>query len=478
MSYRLLKAALPALVSLGLIASGCAGGPGSGTPSPTPRGSSTPTSLEVVTVPVTQETLEPKLTLPGQINLNPTEEGAVSITTPMDGVVIRPLVKVGDFVQKDQAVAELNTVFGQSPLQLLTQLEGFQTAYMQALSGLVSNQTALAQARTALGQARAAVSAAQSALGQAEAELAAARADLRRKAELEKVGVFAKADVDEAKDRFGKADAVCIDEKNQLRIAKQLVPYAQRSVAEFEKAVAFGKNQAEVARSTYDRNKAVLLQSDLVGASMPPELLGSLQLNHNVNLDAASRASKFTIRAPISGILSDLAITPGLKITNSTPVGNVTDIGAVYADANAFETDVAPLRVGDQLECVSVSYPDQKFLGHVKYISRRVQSDTRAIVVRSLIANPDGLLRPGMFVKNEIHMPKRNNVLVVPDSAVLTQGDSLYVVVETQPGQFDRKPVSAGVSVGGKTEIKTGLQIGDKVVTQGNLLLNVRDYQK
>jgi RND family efflux transporter MFP subunit len=449
---------------------GCAGSSHAAA-TPTPRASETPTSLEAVTEVIRLQSLHPHLYLSGSVT--PTEEGAVSITTPLDGVVIRPMVRVGDFVHKDQPLAELNSVFGQTGLQVMNQLETYQTALSESEKNLSTAETGLATARTTLGQAYAAVSAAKSQVGQADAELTAAHKDLRRKIELEQAGVYAKVDVDEARDRAGKAQAVYHDAQNQVLIAQRLIPYDQASVGEFQKAISLARNETAVARAAYSRNQAVLLQSSIVGTALPPGLARNLQLDRAGNTGSAGAASRFVLRAPISGIVSDLSMTPGLKITNGTAVGNVTDISRVYVDANAFESDVASVKAGDKIECTSLAYPNRGFPGHVSYISRRVQSDTRAIVVRSEIDNQAQLLRPSMFVKVQVEMPAVNNAIILPDSAVLSIGDDSFAVVKTGPKTFEKRKLTLGARSGGKTQVTYGLKPGETVVIQGNLLLNL-----
>ena len=128
------------------LASGCSAGPhGDGKSIPTPT--YTPRKVTVETARL--EEMTSSVSLSGQVL--PTEDRTVLLTAPLDGVVTRPRVRVGQLLHENQILAELNSVYGQTSMQVLDKLESTQSNMMQTQAQLAQTLTTLAQARSTFG---------------------------------------------------------------------------------------------------------------------------------------------------------------------------------------------------------------------------------------------------------------------------------------------------------------------------------------
>ncbi len=440
-------------------------------PGPTDTGSPPPSSLKVSTVPARKEAFATVIKLSGQVQA--TEDRTVLLTAPLDGVVRRPLVRVGTLVQQEQPLVEMNSVYGMTGLQILEKLETQQDQLVSAqarLSQALSDQN---EARKALGQARSQVSSLTSDLRQAEADLAFAQSDLRRKIDLLNAGISSKAEVEEATTRQTKALALTQASAEELRIAKRQIPLFEKNINQYEVAVKLAGEAVRINRANFDRSRSVYSQSALVGTEIPPELT-ALVLGHGAANGAAAQASTFYLRAPIGGVVTKLGVTSGQRVSSGAEMGQVVELSKIYVDANAFEGDIARLRVGDAINVTSPSAPGAQFKGKVRYIGQQVNPQTHTIQVRSLLDNPGGRLRPDTFVDVSISLPPRADAVVVPSQALLTLGNQQYVMVK-EGDRYVKRSVVVGARSLDKIEIVQGLKEGEEVVTEGGLLLESRE---
>lgn len=448
---------------------GCGGPPH---PAESPRASGTPSSMKVVTEEVTRENLTTTIQLSGQVQ--PTEDRTVFLTAPLDGVVVRPLVKVGSLVVQNQPLVEMNSVYGMTSLQILEKLESEQDQVVEARTKLSNALTNLGQAQTALGQAQALVSSKTADLRQAEADLAFARRDARRKKDLFEAGISSRTEMEESQVHLTKAQALTDASRDELAIARQQIPLFRNNISEYQQAVNLARQAVSLTESNFERNKAVFSQASLVGTEIPPELT-ALRLDSSHSHSTAQQASQFFVRSPITGVVTKLGITAGQRLQSGNEMGQVVELSQVYVDANCFEGDVARLHAGDHIEVTSTSIPTKKFRGRICYVGEQVNPQTRTIQVRSQIENPQGDLRPDTFVDVQVLLPARQNALVIPEKALLTLGNEEFVMVEDGPQHYRKQPVEVGVKANDQVEILKGLSVGQKVVTEGNLLLESRE---
>ncbi|MBN9420076.1 hypothetical protein ABS71_11625 [bacterium SCN 62-11] len=446
---------------LALLVCGCS------TPPPPDKATPTPESQAVVVAPASRQELDGNLRLTGQVKA--TESGSVILTAPLDGVALRPLVKVGSSVIAEQPLVEMNSVYGLTSLQILERLEKEQDDVVEARGRLSEALTHETEAQTSLGAAQSKVASLRADLRQAEAELQFAKSDVSRKRELVEDGITSRVELEEARTRLSKAEAVAQAATQELSIARGQVPLFQRNISQYRQAVRLAQESVNLSESNYERNRAVLSQAQLVGTDLPADLT-ALRLGGS-KPSGAAEASNFFVRAPISGVVTKLSVTRGQRVQSGAEIGQVQELSQVYVDANAFEADVASLKVGMPLQVTSNG---RTYRGRLDYIGRQVDPQTRTIPVRSLIHNPQGGLRPDTFVEVIVDLPGGPG-LTVPKSAVLSLGSEQFVLVEGGPGRYERRPVRTGVESGAQVQITKGLKEGEKVVTQGGLLLEARE---
>lgn len=179
---------------------------------------------------------------------------------------------------------------------------------------------------------------------------------------------------------------------------------------------------------------------------------------------------RMPVRAPIDGTLIERRVNVGDQVSDSTPLFRLANLDHVWVIASVFARDIGKVALGQPASVIVEGYPERRFEGKVTWISDIVDQQTRTLKIRVELDNAEHMLRPGSFAGVTIR-PHPANVLAIPVSAVQRQKDQAYVFVEAAPGVFRKRPVILGNRGRSRVEVVSGLQPGEKVVSQGAFTL-------
>jgi len=179
-----------------------------------------------------------------------------------------------------------------------------------------------------------------------------------------------------------------------------------------------------------------------------------------------------TIRSPATGIVVEKMVVAGQSVQAGMTLYRIADLSTIWVYGDVYEYELPFVKVG-QRAVIRLSYaPGRTFDAKVAYVYPTLDPKTRTVKVRFELPNTrDGLLRPEMFADVEIHVPLGER-LVVPQSAVLDSGRRRLVFVASADGHFAPREVEVGDRVDDFVEIKSGLAVGDRVVTSANFLVD------
>ncbi len=177
---------------------------------------------------------------------------------------------------------------------------------------------------------------------------------------------------------------------------------------------------------------------------------------------------------PIAGLITARNASPGLLVQpgNPPPVYIVADTSSMWMLANVSEKDAPALRVGQEVRATVSSLPGRTFRGKIVTLGATIDPNTRRVLVRSEIADPNQELRGGMFANFEITVAPPRKSLAVPQDGVVREGDGTMTVwVTGDRKKFVKRVVKTGLIDGGFIEIREGLQAGELVATDGSLFI-------
>jgi multidrug efflux pump subunit AcrA (membrane-fusion protein) len=178
-----------------------------------------------------------------------------------------------------------------------------------------------------------------------------------------------------------------------------------------------------------------------------------------------------TLYAPNTGTVIEKNVNEGFEVNPAMTLYSIADLRTVWVLADAYESDLPHIRVGQTARVVSTHSSGDTLIGRVSFISPVLDPATRTASIRLEFTNRRGALRPGAFVDVTTDAPLGEK-LVVPLDGVLDSGARKIVFVENTPGTFEPREVRLGVREGDLVEIVDGLQAGDRVVSGAAFLLD------
>jgi Cu(I)/Ag(I) efflux system membrane fusion protein len=178
-----------------------------------------------------------------------------------------------------------------------------------------------------------------------------------------------------------------------------------------------------------------------------------------------------TLHAPASGVVLEKKVVQGQAIQPGETLYRIADLSDVWVDVALREQDAGAIRVGSRAAVELASYPGRPVDGRVAYVYPTLDQATRTVRARVEIPNPAGRFKPGMYATVTLTTPSRRT-LTVPTSAVLNTGDRTLVFMDMGGGSLMPMDVVAGRTAGGYTEILSGVEPGQRVVTSAQYLLD------
>jgi cobalt-zinc-cadmium efflux system membrane fusion protein len=250
-----------------------------------------------------------------------------------------------------------------------------------------------------------------------------------------------------AKDTFRVAD------KNYDR-AKDL--YAHSAIAE-----------RDLLQAESDRNQA---QADLNAALLGLKILGIPDPEKLVN---APSSSEIPLLSPIAGEIVERDVSPGQLLTaGTTQAFVISDMSTVWVLANVYQSDLAYVKVGDDVVVETDSYAGTTFHGKISFVSPAVDPTTRTLQARIVVDNPGEKLKNNMYVTAVVTAGSVQNAIAVPDASILRDDENQpFVYVANSSNSFGRRSVDIGQSENGVTQILKGLSPGEKIAGNGSLFL-------
>jgi RND family efflux transporter MFP subunit len=395
------------------------------------------------------------------------------IGAKQSGRVVSVHVRDGDRVVAGQVIARLDSVAARAQLQ-------------QAMANLASARAALAQARQVASvvptQSNAAIASAEAQLRstraqlqkalegarpeerrQAQAQVSVARSnletakkDLERTLSLVEQGALAAARLDQAQNAYQTAlaqyeSALDASRLVEMGVRDQDLQIAREGVRQAEEAL----NSAR-AQQRLDGN----LQQQVISAQ------ASIQaVQAQVDLARESVADT-EVRAPFTGRISGSPIQPGTVVGPGTPVARVVGVQGTYFEGEVPETVVAQLQPGQPVSVQITALPDRLYAGRIEAINPAGERTGRLFRARIALLGATADVKPGMFAQGQIVLRRDDANVVVPESALLREGDRSYLFVMRGEDTVERIAVTPGVRSGGRVSV-AGLGAGERVVVKG-----------
>ena len=266
-----------------------------------------------------------------------------------------------------------------------------------------------------------------------------------------------------------------VKEGQMVAVIEQALSAAERIEVRAEKLKVDA--ELEQVRKEYARLKAiekVVAQKDLIEAEIRLRAAEKVQQLYAETISASMSASsggRYYITSPISGVITHTDVTIGEQVEADKVLFKVMDLQMLWVEAQVYETDLARIEKSREAKISTQAYDDEYFNGRLFTLGSVVNEITRTVRVIFEVKNRDNKLRVGMFADVSIEIGNPEDVLVVPRSAVTTVRGKNVVFVHVEPEYFVGREVLLGDQNGEYVEIKSALDVGERVVTTGNYQL-------
>lgn len=434
--------------------------------------------------PAPRLVLATKLSTTGSVAANLNHQSPVMAR--LSGKVVSVAANVGQTVRAGQLLAtisspdlfnaqaafrdaQLRRIAARATLLRLRRLAGLG---QYSLSLLEQSRTASVQAQGEVQTDKDAVNVSQSQEAQARTQADLAARQLARDQALYAALLLSRQDLEQAQANAAQANAALDTARSALRQtvdrqvnAQKRAQIAQRALARQTRLAGSGALNAEQVGPAY--SAYVQAAHEVEAAAANVRLLGGVPMD-----ESEPGGSLLQINSPISGTISDRFVATGENVTPDKTLMTVLNLSSVVVQLTVYQEDLAHVRVGQRVQVTSNTAPGRVFAGTVSVVSESLDTNTRTASVNCLIQNPQGLLRPGVYVNGTIYDGTRQDAVAVPTTAVQQMDSGPVVFTPTgKAGEFAATSVKTGETVDGMTQILSGLSPGQSYVSKNAFVL-------
>jgi membrane fusion protein (multidrug efflux system) len=260
----------------------------------------------------------------------------------------------------------------------------------------------------------------------------------------------------------GRIERIAFDEGQSVKKGALL---ARLDAAETRALVESSRVQANLDRQRRDR-AADLRKKGFISQQALDEAQSNYARAVAKQREDEAKLAKSEIRAPFSGVAGLRQVSEGAFVPAGTDIARLEKVDQLKLDFRVPETFLAQLKTGLAVNIAVDAFPAQGFAGKIYAIEPAVDEQTRTVLARARVANPDLKLRPGMFARVSLTLGVRENAVWIPEEAIVPRGQDSYVF-RVVDGRAELVQVQTGTRKVGEVEIMKGVAAGDVVVTEG-----------
>lgn len=180
------------------------------------------------------------------------------------------------------------------------------------------------------------------------------------------------------------------------------------------------------------------------------------------------------VKAPASGTVSLFPYTVGAHVGTSTSLGQISSINDLEVHVNVAERFISRVRENQSAVITFDAYPGEQFEANVFEVSPVLDTATRTLKVKMRLTTPDERIRAGMYARVHLITQELNDVIVLPKTVPVVRDNKSYVFIVQGSGEnatVRRVEIEPGIRVDDMMEIKSGVNVGDEIVTRGQTML-------
>ncbi len=235
-------------------------------------------------------------------------------------------------------------------------------------------------------------------------------------------------------------------------------------------ALENAKNEYEKQKSLYEKGGVTLTELKTAERNF----IDQQYTYENAELQLA----KMRVKAPFDGVIVDLSYyTKGTRVMQGSVLVKIMNYAELYLEVNLPEKQLGVVEVNQEARVMNYTLTEDTLKGKVTQISPAIEASTRTFKASLLIDNPEWKFRPGMFVKSEIIVARKDSTIVIPKNIILSRkrGKTVYVIVK---GASETRIINTGLENPDQVEVTNGLSENERLVVRGFETLRGRQKVK
>jgi membrane fusion protein, heavy metal efflux system len=284
----------------------------------------------------------------------------------------------------------------------------------------------------------------------------------------------------------GKVVEILADFGDEVAGGQKLAVLDSIELGEARSIYLRAETKMKVAQANYEREKGLrekgissekemldakgeyfMVKSEFEAAENKLHLLGLSEDDIQSIVSQLHSVEHFPLLSPYKGTVIEKHITLGEMTAPEKPLFTISNLDVLWIILDIYEKDLARIDLGQHVEIFVSAYPEDKFKGLITYVSSVVKEATRTVKVRVEIDNSKRKLKPGMFATARIVTGKKEEIPVVPLSAIQNLEKKKVVFVDRGKNMFEARHIKIGREFENHIEVLEGVMEGEHIVTEG-----------
>jgi cobalt-zinc-cadmium efflux system membrane fusion protein len=239
--------------------------------------------------------------------------------------------------------------------------------------------------------------------------------------------------------------------------------------------IAIAKRELDNAEHLYKAGIAAEKEYIEAKQNYQKAVSNASKIRSQIAINGGGRTSAngtYVVTAPKSGYVVEKTINPGqfIRNDNGQDLFTIGDTRDVWIWANVYESDIAKVKEGYTALVTTLAYPDSTFVGKVDKVNQILDPQTKVMKIRIVLPNNNGDLKPEMFANITIQNTEGRKAITIPATALVSENGQTFVVVYHDKCNLQIKEVQVLKSAGNAVYLKSGLERGEKVLSNQALL--------
>lgn len=275
----------------------------------------------------------------------------------------------------------------------------------------------------------------------------------------------------------GKIKAIHVEVGDYVKQGQVLAVLQSTEVAGISNDVSVAASDVDLAKKNEETQKSLFegnlaTQQEYLAAQIAyKKAVSELNRAKQVAAITGGNSAVYTLKAPVSGYVIEKNISGNSEVRqdNNANLFTIADLSNVWIIANVYETDIANIRLGDEVRVTTLASPEKDYLGKIDKIYNVLDPANRTMKVRISMSNPDNELKPEMFATVRVKTKPATRLLSIPAGAMVMDNSKQYVVVK-KPAGLKIREIKLLRRIADRAFID-GLQAGDQVVTSSQVFI-------